>query len=579
MRPAQTVEAGPVLVTDAMPELLRQRRRTKSGKLRPFKVWAERVPEAKAGIMDWHRFPFQVELYDQHGALDPEMVIKKATQLGVSAWAFRWLLYHADLRARTGLYVFPKRQQMYDFSDARINSATQASDYLRRRIPAGYVNNKGLKRVGVGWAYFRGSEAKADLDAVDADVLVLDEYDMLRQENIPDAERRIMGSLEGMIRRVGVPSLPGYGIDKLYDRTDKRQWFVKCEMGHTQPVVYEDNMIEGEMAPDETYPDARLACKDPDCRRPLDVRGGEWVPEHPDRQTRGYHIPRLIVPDANHGLVVAAAQKTAPFEIKVHRNKDLGLSYAEEEGRLSQGVIDAATRDDLVAVADTWDADLLRTCGIDVGSTKALSVRISLHVSNERKIPLYIGEANDFGEVVRLLERYDPHLTCIDHAPDYRMASALRDRYRGRVWLARYAPNQRQILVPDPEMLEVSVRRVEAIDATFDAIRQQRNLLPANPPSGYHDHLKAMTRVKEEDEFGRVTVRYQKVGRADDYAHAEVYDMLAKEVWLWRSESGAMSEGETSRFQDIYDFEPSQLDQGTTEIEIALDEYGPGFED
>jgi hypothetical protein len=32
------------------------------------------------------------------------------------------------------------------------------------------------------------------------------------------------------------------------------------------------------------------------CRRRLDVRAGEWVATYPDRDVRGYHLPKLVVP-------------------------------------------------------------------------------------------------------------------------------------------------------------------------------------------------------------------------------------------------------------------------------------------
>jgi hypothetical protein len=68
---------------------------SRRGKREPFLTWALRVPEPKTGTLDFARFPFQRELYEQGG--EPgDVVIKKATQLGVSAFALRFALYWVD---------------------------------------------------------------------------------------------------------------------------------------------------------------------------------------------------------------------------------------------------------------------------------------------------------------------------------------------------------------------------------------------------------------------------------------------------------------------------------------------------
>jgi phage terminase large subunit GpA-like protein len=179
----------------------------------PFFSWAQRIPEPKLGRLSFEDYPFQVELYSD-GADHPDTCVKKATQVGISAYLLRWVLYWPDQRGLTGLYVFPRRKQMYDFADARVDAAIRRSEYLAARVgnPGADmkgVDNKGLKRVGTGWVYFRGSESEDDLDSVDADVLCMDEYDRLKAANIPVAERRVSGEHSlGLIRRVGVPSVP-----------------------------------------------------------------------------------------------------------------------------------------------------------------------------------------------------------------------------------------------------------------------------------------------------------------------------------------------------------------------------------
>jgi len=265
-----------------------------------FIDWALKVPEPKRGRLDFNAFPYQRELYSQENAEAAEVVVMKATQTGVSAYLLRWVMYLADVRGLTSLYLFPKRQQMYDFADARIKAAILASPYLKARIGPDDVQNKGLKKIGVGYLYCRGSESKDDLQTIDADGLAMDEYDDLRPENIPDAERRLSGSIvgpnrTGLLRRVGVPDFPGRGLDALYEETDKRRWVVRCERcGERQPLEWNANVNEKKVM---------LVCRR--CEKgPLDVRRGEWVAEQPDRSVHGYHLSRLIVPHQNLQVLI-----------------------------------------------------------------------------------------------------------------------------------------------------------------------------------------------------------------------------------------------------------------------------------
>jgi hypothetical protein len=553
-------------ITETFPGILLQKEGKAANRIFPFRKWALRVPEPKSGTLDFERFPFQKQLYTAHGADAAELVIMKSTQVGVSAYLLRWAMYHADLAGLTALYVFPKRQQMYDFADARIRAAILGSDYLTQRIPGGYVNNKGLKQVGLGWLYARGSESKADLDSVDADALVFDEYDSLRQENIPDAERRITGSLEGRIRRVGVPSIPGWGIDELYHEGDQRSWFVRCECGERQRLTYDDNVDEEA---------AKVVCAK--CRRPLDVGRGEWVAAHPDREIRSYHIPRLIVPNTNMRTIITAHHRTNPYERQVHFNKDLGEAYAPSEGRLALDVIRAAQRDDIPLRGKPLKGgspDIV-TAGIDVASVRSLHVRISA-VGENHKRALWIGEAEDFDAVEKLLNRFKVNMAAVDHLPEGRLARKLAEALPGRVFLVSFGTEtQRQVITVDADARMTRVRRTEALDATLDGIREQRNLLPGELPHDYEKHLQSPIRVVEKNpDTGAHRVVYRSTG-ADDYAMAECYDLVAKELWLWRQATDDALREEMEPLDDVVDFERAHLDGDDGDAEI---EYQAGLE-
>ena len=550
---AKLSEEGEVMPQAALTERLRMLKTDKAHGRVGLLDWSMKVPEPKRGPLDFVTFPFQRELYDETAG-DKELVVKKATQVGVSTFMLRWALYWADVKGLTCLYVFPTATDVYDFSDARIKPAIDGSEYLRGRIPPGLVQNKGLKAVGLGFVYFRGSESKRRLDSVDADILALDEYDTLVQENIGDAERRISGSLVGLIRRIGVPSLTDFGIEREWDRSDKRRWFVKCGGCGEQQYLTFDNIAWDHDRRDPPF-GAHLVCGKCGKAR-IDVLKGEWVPEHPDVDMRGYHMPRMIVKHADLDAIVKASLRKEPYMVQVHRNKDLAEPDDGEGNRLTREEIAAAQRD--FARVAGYDGMNTVTMGVDVASTRALTVRISEHLDLQTRRCLWVGEVDSFDEVALLMERYRVNMACIDHLPEHRLAMGLAERFPGRVYLVGFA-QQRDVLAIEPDQRRVMVRRTEMLDATFEQIRLQRNLLPADLPETYVAEMMSPVRKVERDEFDRVTVRYVKTGSADDYAMCEGYDMIASEVWYLRQGVDEIQRDVLHRLEDSLEFRRSAL--------------------
>jgi phage terminase large subunit GpA-like protein len=156
-----------------------------------------------------------------------QAVVMKCIQVGVSALTARIALYAADVEGLNAMYVFPTKSDVHDFSDDRIDGMIIRSEYLRGRL--GETVNKSLTQIGGGNVYWRGSNSKSGLQSAAIDVLVLDEYDDLTPKHIPEAERRIAGSLNARIRRVGVPSYPDYGLHNFWEKSDKRLWLLRCE--------------------------------------------------------------------------------------------------------------------------------------------------------------------------------------------------------------------------------------------------------------------------------------------------------------------------------------------------------------
>jgi hypothetical protein len=550
MTPANTGRYGPsgLLPSEAFSQRFRARHAERQRARTPFGPWSLNIPEAQTGVLDFDRFPYQREPYLESGDLD-EMIVAKGTQVGFSTMMLRWALWIADEWGGTVMYVMPVKGDVYDFSDQRVAPVIRGSDYLRSRMAHDDPDNKGLRKIGRGFVYFRGSTKAHDLDSVPATAMVLDEYDTLSQVNIPVAEARVGAADHPMIRRIGVPTLDGVGIHAQYELTDMRRWVVRCDgCNHWQQVTME-NLDWTERSPGRYK--ARRVCER--CRRPLDVKRGEWVAEHPDREVRGYHVPRLIVPGADMGKIVANSRSDKAEVLEAHHHRDLAMPWEREDARLSRAAIESSKRQG-IELEESYVGYNPVTMGIDQSSVRGLNVRISEHLNEREKRLLWIGVVDDdapgaegearHGALRKLadkMQRYNVTMAAIDGAPDGRFARAFCMAHYGRAYMVHYSDTMKQsITIPDEDKVgevDVTAKRTEWIDATLDLFRWQRNLIPRRPLeeysedlASYEEQLRAPVRRKVEKPDGTIVHRYEKAGKYDDWAHAEVYDVIATEI-------------------------------------------------
>jgi len=498
--------------------------RERAGRLGPDLLSWSRAFRFEAGShLDFSRFPFQLELYEAFADRSLHTVdVMKSAQCGVSAAAVSLGIYAADVWGASVLYVLPTGDDAEDFSDTRVRTAISDSGYLRSRVAS--TDNKGLKRIGEAFVYFRGSLSERKALSIPADVLILDEYDRLDQDNIPRFRRRLAapGSLK-LERRFSNPSYPEDGIHRSYLGTDQRRWLVRCGYCLTEAPIGWDE--DGAHPIDEER--AARVCRR--CGRGLSaatIAGGRWVAQRPGAARRGYHISRLIVPDERIEELIGNRRLSDESSIQTHHNFDLGLPYAPRGGSLARETVLACRRG--YEPPPSYDGGQWVTAGVDVG--RVLHVRISRWLSSGRAVPLHLGIVGEFEDLARLMDAYSVNLAAIDERPEERKAREFMAARPGRVLLVRWSGDeQREELSIDTDRGLLVARRTAACDRLVQAFEAQRRLLPEHLPDGYLSQLTAPHRVAEENARGQKVARYVSE-RANDYFFAEVYDLLAREA-------------------------------------------------
>ncbi len=451
----------------------------------------------------------------------PFMVIRKPSQVGATEFNLNTAAWAADLPyADRGvvLDLLPTQEMADRISQARMSKVIQESPYLRGRavpepgIARGPANVQ-RRTIGSGVIYFCGSEQEAQYSGIDADIVILDEYDLMKEEVLPLAQARLRSSRSPRLRVSSTPTISDFGVSQLYEMSDQRHYNLLCgECGTWQEPSFPDSV---------DWDTSTVVCCD--CRNPLDPRGaGRWVAHRPDEsEIRGYQLNRLTLPNPPLLDMKLALDGKIPTSRETFYRQDLGQPFTSPESRLTPEILDSCVSDWLP------QAPLrMNVMGIDVGAKLHVVIRGRL---KERWYLLEAFAVDTFEELEGCFDCYHIRCCVVDALPETREARRFQKARPGKVWLAQYT---QQGLEPNWSYQDglVKAPRTVIMDETLRRFREGAYVLPqdvrALAGGEYFRHLQAPVRTIELDAWGQQFAVYRH-RRPDDFAHAEVYATLA----------------------------------------------------
>ena len=516
------------MLSDLLNVITRETKSTES-EVVPFARWAER----ESIVLDGKPFSFKNHEYliTPYADTHPFQVEIKATQLGLTSKALLRVMYGCRYGNYRGiLYLFPSRTDVTDLSKTRLtplieDNPENIGQWLRD------TDSANVKKIWNSFLYLRGMKSRVGLKSVPVDFEVFDELDEAPQNAVDMALERMAHSEAGDLLFLSNPTLPDYGIDKLFQSTDMQFYLLKC------PACNEyTNLID-------TFPDCiqRVngkyirACKK--CGHELNPAVGEWVAKRPSiTERRGRQFSQLFAQNRINSPENIITKFHATNNLTDFYNLKIGIAYVDAQNRLSvQEVLDCCHDTGMASESD-------QGCYMGVDQGNELHVVIGRKHKTRGGELVYIdvlkgnnnNDKNDdsgWKQLDGLMKRFKVMRCVVDAMPNTKAARLFSERFPGRVFLCYYNEHQKGNYRWSEKEMVVHANRTESLDSSHREITEQRVFIPRESDMvklfAAHMHNVAK-KLETDDETGSSRYVYLRLGD-DHFRHAYNYECMARQ--------------------------------------------------
>lgn len=498
----------------------------------------------------WH--PWAKELHDSKAYMN---VALKAAQTGFTEVAINRAFYTLDIQKRSVLYCLPTMLNASDFSKSRFNNALQHSDYIKSIFSD--TNAVALKITHSGASlYIRGTRGSSNLKSIPVADLILDEVDEMSQQAVYMALERLSGQpdfVKKSIFALSTPSLPNWGVHKMYLSTTQEHFYFRCPSCSKQIELTWPNSFElvGEHLNDPRVHESYVKCSE--CDAEIDhatkheiLADGEWHKTNlnGDPGNRGFYINQLYSSTVSPGELAQGFLRSYGDEAAAQEffNSKLGQPYLGASAQVTDDKLTKCISSHSLEDARPVDASRLITMGVDQGLWSYMEITEwffdeltnDLNSSATPKV-LWQGRFHEEAEggwtvLDDLMREWQVNACVIDADPNTLEARRFARRFPGYVTLCRYRSGVkgRELSVVDDDTFApiVTVDRTNWMDASLGRFHKTKIILPRDIGKEYLEHIKSPARKYERDNMGNPIAAYISTG-PDHYSHARTYSEIA----------------------------------------------------
>jgi len=489
--------------------------------------WAKRLTLG-AGLFQVEGHEYQIPMLQEEAQ---RQCFKKGAQMGITEANVLKSMHGLILgRYPQGvLYLFPTVNDVTDFSKGRfgplLDDNPEIADLVRN------TDSVSVKRIRRSMLYLRGARStgkiegikktSSSLKGIPVDRIVFDEVDEMDSAMIDLALERLSHSKVKEEAYLSTPSIPDFGIDKLYSESDQRVWMIRCEHCQTETCLeleFPNCLME--------LPGGQVirACKK--CQNEIFPKNGRWVAQYPQRSKDlvGWWISQINSVYVDPGKILKAFRDPPNRNLAEVYNSKLGMAYVSADNRLTVQDVYACCGQDAMAMVHNGPCAM----GVDVGGL--LNVVVGFRPKEKLLQVCYMARVSSFNDVHDIAQRFNVKCAVIDMEPELRKVREFQAVEPYPVFLCDYQDRIVSGPVWDEEKKMLKVNRTEICDTTHDLVTSSGLLtLPRRSEEldQFSKQVSNIAKVLQEDpETGSREYRYRKLGE-DHYRHALNYLWLA----------------------------------------------------
>jgi hypothetical protein len=482
--------------------------------------------------------PYEIKQHEyQVGWLEedaPQQCFIKGAQIGASEInVLKTLHGHVHGRYNQGsLYLFPTRDDVKDFSKSRFDPLLESNPFIGAFVKN--TDSQNIKKIGQGFLYLRGArstknvggtkKSSSQLKSISVDRVVFDEFDEMEESMIELAQYRISHSKIKELIYLGTPTIPDYGIDKMYQKSDQRVWMIEC------PACGKEASLDLE------FPNSLRRRLDGSvyrccihCTAEVHPSKGRWVAQYPSRSDTlvGWWISQLNSLYVDPTLILDKYEDPPYGNLSEVMNSTLGRAYIPAENRLTHAEVYSCCGDDPMANKHEGP-----TCmGVDVGNV--LHVVIAQRLTRKTLKVLKVGRYHSFNDLHDLARDFNVKSAVIDLFPEKRKVVEFQKSENFSVFGCNYVETRTGQIACDEKEHIIKGNRTEICDMTHEMVSTPGGMIIPRRNTEIDEFVKEVCNIAkvldEDPDTGARMFRYKKLSTNDHYRHALNYCLLASE--------------------------------------------------
>lgn len=463
--------------------------------------------------LDFHDYRYLIDIYADDS---DNICAKKAAQIGFTTYEILKSAFEAknsDSHDATDIiYVLPTADDVKQFSGGKTNRIIDNNPILQEWTAD--KDSVEQKKFGKATIYYRGSWTERTALMISAKKLIVDEYDRCKQSVVEQYDSRLQFVMKPKKAFFSNPSLPDFGIDKLYQQSDQKKWHITHSCGSKYPM--EENCLD--------YKGEMYRC--PRCGQEImseEIRMGDWLPTSEGKWS-GYWIPLWINPRMSAKKIAEYKREKTP---EYFANFVAGLAYLGGGDKVATTTVTNCLSDKVNSHAERI------IIGVDTG--------LPIHIVCANKEGYFYYDTlsmpsiskDPYEELEALMIRWPKSIVIADQGGDLIGIRALQAKYPGRVFLVWYRRDKKGLEIikwgKDAEYGKVEADRNRLIQLFIDEMLDKRVTFNGTEAEWqeYVSHWLNIYRVwvpiaGEDEATGRKEFRWERNG-PDHYVHCSMY--------------------------------------------------------